>query len=286
MANSKMAYSMLGSSHITPAAHNRHTRRGTIERNSDSYECIQSFRRSCVPDVDTIRCYPGLVMLGCSKFIPMVKTYLESDHMKVLVIVALSNDILQIVVKDDTLMMLQPPAMDMWKQLTASEKAGYRHGSPCTLASSSYRTLQRTVIKYIKVLRDLLSVSTVEQVVHSSVWERRYLKYDVDHLDLLVANLNSVLRQQLEDATTFGSVKNKNGKSITLRMTSVSDTYYMQPSAQCLFGRNEVRGWEREEAKGLRQCEISDKIYLVHRKPEYVRGMLKRLVSSIPNRTA
>ena len=135
--------------------------------------------------------------------------------------------------------------LDVWKHPDFN-RAGYEHGRPAFIKKRGDKQLRRSVRKYITELKSLLGRSNFTLVVHSSVLERKYMKHDPDHLDLLFACFNSVLNKGLEELVGEKSACNRWGDRIVIKFHSVSSQYY-DNRARFVFSPHEITSWVEEE---------------------------------------
>lgn len=202
------------------------------------------------------------------------------DKNKNIILVGLSNDVEKLLLKNGRLLKLREGAIEEWMGWSGRQRAEYNKHELRLLNSNAAKKIYHGLKTYMEILKQILEKSGIENVYHTSVLERRYLKFEKNHLDICFAALNSSLHSMLKDQT----VRNKNGKVVTFRYINLAHQYHCS-DYKTIFKVSEVEDWERElrrREQATSAPQFNTKAYhtgLVHRSlPAY--KQLFRIVSS------
>lgn len=152
-------------------------------------------------------------------------------------LVAASNDWKSFLVKNGRLLSLLPHSVDIWANLTSSQKINYNCRNLNLLSPDSRTFLSLKLEEYKEALSVIFQNSTVTKVFHSSVLERFYP--GCENLDLYFAVLNSYLHKALNKLNSSKPIFNKKGEKIKWMFINVSDQFHNSPNPIHLFREDE-----------------------------------------------
>ena len=181
-----------------------------------------------------LRVMPDRPLSKSRQFLTLKQDIIACRNLQTILFLGASNDWISILVDRELTLRLKNNATRRWAKLSGKGRSHYRFQAYSLLHPEGERYISRKLRIYMAQLELLFSDTTATTVYHCSVLER--LDWNIPHLDLLFAVLNSYLQASLKKVKVY----NKFGQPIRFVFASVTSLFHEAKDQPALFPRHEI----------------------------------------------